>query len=135
MDIKKHLPAIIIIIGIVVVAAVIGVWALSQINIQNDVNVSVPAALTVSTTQIDWGNMSQGESKTFQVTLANSGDDSTGPLNIVCPTGIAFGSLSCLDGTTVTVDGHSNVTIDFMLMINADATPGEYPDFGDIVIG
>ena len=134
MELKKHLPAIIILIGILVVAGVFIAWAVSQINIENGVNINVPAGLTASTYNIDWGNMSQGESKNFQVTLANNGDDSTGPLNIVCPT-IDFGVYQCLDGTSVTVAGHSSEVLDFTLMIDADAEPGEYPDFGDIVIG
>jgi hypothetical protein len=91
----------------------------------------VDTALTISTLQINFGNVASGGTGQMSVTLTNSGSDPFGPVNIFggAPPSTEFNASQNCQGTTIAAGGSCMVNYSF-----SPPAPGYYSDFSSFTI-
>lgn len=119
----------IIALAILIAAAI--VYAATLVTIPNDVdveNITTPASISASPNSLSWGTMSQGDSKTLNVVLSNTGESPTGNLSVTH--GASVGTLTSNITGAVIAAGDS-LTASFTLTITET---GNTTDTFNIVI-
>jgi len=122
---KLTKPAIIIIIGILLITTAIGVYAITTLSIPTVGTITGSANLSASPSTIDWGTIPYGSTAAISrtVTITNNGGQTTAALSMAATTSVGIVSW---DDNGVPLTAGSSKVVTFTLTLSGLAPVGAF---------